>query len=354
LTRLFLRGRALYQPLITALADRLAVVHDEPAVRRALEEVTGTLFPDCTVRFVELEPRDPSAGVWWVDGPPRELRVPLTTAGGALGALAISARPTGALFTVDELAILETLSSFGAVALHNANTLRQLNELRELEVSASKEDKRLSVDLLAAEVAHEIAYPLNYFRHFLRGLARGGPPIAEDVELGQEEVSRLERMLASVRRLQNPSPVLRVVDLGQVVDRAIALLAVDLRAREQQVARVLEVDRLTADADQLLQVFSNLLRNGSEAAGRGGRLGISAVARADHTEVCVWDDGPGIAEDARAKVFSPWFTTRPEGTGLGLAVTQRIIQSFGWTIEIERRGSLTTFVLRAPLTPHHT
>jgi signal transduction histidine kinase len=355
-TRLFFRGQALYRPTVRQLAERLATVHDAAAIRSNLGEVAGRLSADLSALVVdEVEaferwPRLVTEGpgsFWDFRDEERSWVTALRSGDRFLGALVLAGPRQGAPLTSDDIAVLETLTSLAALALHNALTLRELEQLRQWESGASREDKRLSVDLLAAEVAHEVAYPLTYFRHFLGRLKGGHVLASDDIDIGQEEVRRLERMLSSVRRLRRPTPTLKSVELRPVVERAIALLREDFDDRQQRVELAVDSVRVRADADQLLQVFTNLLRNAAQASDEGGRLGVTSRRGARGLELTVWNTGPEVPEADRVRLFSPWFTTRSDGTGLGLAVTQRIVRSFDWSIEVERRDACTCFVIYA-------
>ena len=93
---------------------------------------------------------------------------------------------------------------------------------------------------------------------------------------------------------------------------------------------------LAGDPAALEQVFLNLLLNAAQAVGPGGHAGVTADSTPDSIEVVVWDDGPGIAPEARDKVFDAFFTTRADGTGLGLAIARQIVIAHGGEISVDR------------------
>jgi signal transduction histidine kinase len=111
------------------------------------------------------------------------------------------------------------------------------------------------------------------------------------------------------------------------------------------------------DAEQIKQVLQNLLRNAIEATGEGGRVHIEArpVAKAgavQQVQIEVSDSGAGIPEEHLEKIFTPFFTTKDSGTGLGLAVAHRIIEDHGGTMEVTSQvGRGTTFVITLPIDP---
>jgi two-component system, NtrC family, sensor kinase len=104
-----------------------------------------------------------------------------------------------------------------------------------------------------------------------------------------------------------------------------------------------------ADEAQLRQVFLNLLRNAREAMPGGGQLTVSTRGVEDAVEVAFRDAGPGMSEEVRQRIFEPFFSTKSQGTGLGLAVSQQILQAHGGSLTCHSSpGQGTTFVVRLP------
>ena len=107
---------------------------------------------------------------------------------------------------------------------------------------------------------------------------------------------------------------------------------------------------LRADAAQLRQALVNLVKNGLEAVDDNGRVSVSAVS-ADHSvEITVADTGPGLTEDQRAHLFVPGFTTKSDGSGLGLTIVERIVNEHDGTMSVDSEtGRGTTFRIRLPV-----
>jgi signal transduction histidine kinase len=138
------------------------------------------------------------------------------------------------------------------------------------------------------------------------------------------------------------------VALTGLAARVVALLEPQLGARRQRCVVELPPDlEIQADPDLALQVFANLLRNASDAAPPEGQVGLGARADGRETVITVWDEGPGVAPGV--ELFVPFRSTRPEGLGLGLTVSQRIARSHGWRIEVERRAGRTCFDVHIPV-----
>jgi signal transduction histidine kinase len=110
--------------------------------------------------------------------------------------------------------------------------------------------------------------------------------------------------------------------------------------------------RVAVDRSELQRVFVNLLQNSAQAAGRQVVVRIASSVADGRAEVRVRDDGPGIPDAVRARLFEPYFTTRTAGTGLGLAICRRIVEQCGGAIRLESTGSSgTVFCIELPLLP---
>jgi signal transduction histidine kinase len=115
---------------------------------------------------------------------------------------------------------------------------------------------------------------------------------------------------------------------------------------------------VTADPDALVQIFANLLRNAAQASPPGASIGARAVIAAldvtgsdGSVNLEVWDEGPGVSEDLAADIFNPFVSSKKGSMGLGLAVTQRLVRSLGWSIDVHRRGNATVFSIVIPAPP---
>jgi len=276
--------------------------------------------------------------------------VPMRSQGGLRGVLKLAPKHEAALYTREDLELLETISSLGAVALHNAEVFAELEQMRRIEAEAARDDKRLTLGMFGAEMSHEIAYPLNFLRYLLREGAAGAPVDPRDLAAAREEIGRLERMFATLRKLKIPEP-----QLAPVLVLPRALRALDL------VREIVETNRITAaidippdlvvvaEPDRLVQILANLLRNAVQAVPAGSAVGVRSRSSGDGAMVLeVWDEGPGIAEDIGATIFDPFVSSKQGSMGLGLAVTQRLVRGFGWNIGVRRDGAQTVFGIEIP------
>ncbi len=331
------------------------------AIRRALRGAgVDNLRPEqidalCNGQLVyidsELAMRRTSPGQWaW-------LLVPVRFREQVIGVLVVSPKPRGQLFSSLDQELLRTIAYQAALALANAIALEELDELRRAEHSAHRERLDRAISTIAAEIAHEIRFPINFFRMLVerqeRALHQGKPlsetDWAEDLDIGREEVARLERMADRLRKMALSRTVQpRPLSLRSVTEHVRLLLADRLQSHELKL-ELKEGIELLADPDALIQVLLNLLANAIDASGDTGTLGLTSVADPDgKLRLVVWDDGPGFVAPV-ARLFEPWFTTKEKGTGLGLAITHRLVRAHGWEIVAERRGARTCFDVVIPL-----
>jgi len=348
-----------FRPIVGELAGRLALETRRYGVESVLVSAATKWLPSVRIRVVTAaaaeavtpteEMRKLLAGeaIWTEsDAFVRDLIVPMVTDGRLHGALAIAPKRGGAPYTAEDVALLQTMAHLGALALRHLEAMELLEEIRRVEVTASRGEGRVAMDVLGAELAHELAYPLAFFRHLLSRLGPGNRVDDEDIEIGRDEVARMERMLAAVRRLQMPPAHCVAVHLRSVVDKSVSLLRADIENKHLFVQLDVDADRIVeADPDQLVQLLANLIRNAVQAAPISGRVAVVANDT-DDAVFEVRDDGAGLPDSIADRLFTPFTTTRKEGTGLGLAVAKRIAASFEWDIDVRRENGFTVFRVR--------
>jgi two-component system, NtrC family, sensor histidine kinase HydH len=225
------------------------------------------------------------------------------------------------------------------------------------------EEKQLLLSRLLARLAHEIRNPLSsldiHVQLLEEDLARLPVPASEQaaarLEIIHGELHRLENIVKHFLRLARPSELdLAPVDVAELVRRVCALLQPEAQAQQTELAIELPaaLPGLLADGAQLTQVLVNLVVNALQAVGRGGRVEVraAAVPAGNELVVEVRDSGPGIAPDKLEAVFEPYYTTKAEGSGLGLWIAQQIVMAHKGAL---RAGNLSgggaVFTLRLPL-----
>lgn len=262
--------------------------------------------------------------------------------------------------------------------------LTDRTDLKRAEQEARRKERLASLGELSAGVAHEIRNPLTGIgasAQLLRSRLRGDDDHVRLADVILDEVARLERIVESMLQFARPTePNLRLADVRDCLDKALALVAEEASDSEVRVEKHFEEDlpKIWIDPDQMEQVFLNLMKNALQAmedapgtlrlglrkvkrrayvrrrAGRRredrGRLERGAGPLQDWVEVEVTDNGHGMASEEVDRVFNPFYTTRKQGTGLGLSITQSIVQEHGGVIVLTSdAGKGTTILVDLPL-----
>ena len=222
-------------------------------------------------------------------------------------------------------------------------------------------EKQLLLSRLLARLAHEIRNPLSslgiHVQLLEEDLAQATPRLraqaAGRFEIIRGELHRLENLMRQFLSLAAPSSVdLQPVDLVEVVRYVGDLLRPEAAARGIALALDVPADlpMLSADSAQLKQALVNLIINAIQAVERKGRVEVSAVKSIPDNVLLlrVQDNGPGIAAEKLADIFDPYFTTKPEGNGLGLWIAQQIAVAHGGTLNAanaQAGGAILTLAL---------
>jgi two-component system sensor histidine kinase KdpD len=367
--RLFFPSALAFRGTVGHLKEQLASLREIPAIRGAVEEAVAKALPSQSAQVLDAtdstglaslppEAREQLArgeNVWPVQGPHAEgLLIPMRSLGELRAVLCLIPQKGSALYTQEDLSLLETLASLGALALHNAAAVQELESLRRLEASAARDEKRLALGALSTEICHEVVYPLNFLRDLLRRSGGGQTLDEEDLSFARMEVARMNRMIDSLRLLDLPSPQLGALRLIEPIHRALLLLREPIQQKKLSVSVEVPSElRVNADMDSLLQLFSNLLRNAAQSAPEAGAIGVRYREGPEEPDIDIWDTGPGIPQEIASVLFIRRVSTKPEGYGIGLTVVQRIARSFQWRISFLREDNLTCFRLTLPSRHEH-
>jgi len=230
---------------------------------------------------------------------------------------------------------------------------RRLKESQEQLVHA---EKLASLGQLAASVAHEINNPLAGVLTYTKLLARkiSGDTLEKGAALDylskmESEVGRCSRIIRNLLDFSRQTePMLRLVDVNQVIEQVLAMVGHQAQLQNVDVVRELSpsLPKVMADSDKLQQVFTNLTLNAIQAMSGGGRLTLRTSVANSQVRIDVQDTGCGISKENLSKLFTPFFTTKEKGSGvgLGLAVVRGIIERHKGEIKVQSEvGKGTTF-----------
>jgi signal transduction histidine kinase len=235
-------------------------------------------------------------------------------------------------------------------------------ELVHARASLVRSERLATAGRLASGIAHEVGNPLGAITGYAElardRLAAGDAGRAETDDFLRriaDEAQRIDRIVRGLLDLARPAaPEVGEVDVAVPLDAALRLARIQARFRsvEVEVAIPPDLPRVRADEARLAQVFLNLFLNAADAMAGAGRVRVAARAGAGRVEVEVRDTGPGIPPSDLARVFEPFFSTKPagEGTGLGLAISQGIVESLGGELSAANApggGAVLTVALRA-------
>ncbi len=211
------------------------------------------------------------------------------------------------------------------------------------EEAVVRSERLAALGLLSASVTHEVANPLAAIKTSLQALLEGPLGEARVRRFAERAVAEVDRLTVFLRRFSTfarPRPPERVqVDLVEAVRDAAALVEHSLRARHLRLELALEHATVLADGDQIRQVLLNLLLNAVEASPDGGRLTLAVRSTTlDGTPAAAFevaDEGSGMDEDTRRRIFDPFFSTKPAGAGLGLSVVHQIVTDHSGRVEVD-------------------
>jgi signal transduction histidine kinase len=219
-------------------------------------------------------------------------------------------------------------------------------------------EKLAALGRMAAGIAHEINNPLAgillYSSHLSKKVDQDSP-IREGLDIISHETARCRDIIQNLLEFsRNDKPRREPADLNNVVEQALNIVENELRLQHIRLTRHLskELPEVLMDANQMEQVFVNLLINAAEAIGEFGKIDVRSrlAADGDHLILDISDTGSGIPHDILGKIFEPFFSTKSKGTGLGLSVSYGIVQNHKGTLRVSSRpGKGTRFTISLPV-----
>jgi len=251
------------------------------------------------------------------------------------------------------------LAGLAAAALGRARLASRLDQTEE---ELRNRERLSSLGMLAAEVAHEVRNPLAVVRMLwhtaVRGLAAPEPQ-ARDLQLIEAKLGQMNTILDRVLNLaRSADPEMKELDATEVVQEVALLTRTKLASARVRVVLKLSppgLARIRGDRPLLEQAFLNLVLNAMEAMKDGGELRMEVRASREEVILAVADSGSGMEKEVAARLFEPFLTRRPGGTGLGLALVRRTVEAHGGSVRVQSKpGRGTKVEIRLPKTGSST
>jgi signal transduction histidine kinase len=324
---------------------------------------TGTALP--------MVGRDGAEGAFapWLAGhlPQMAIYAPLVVREELLGVLLIGPKLTRQAYSEGDLELIFTLATMLASGIHSHRLIQGLQEtnqrLRDTQEQLIRTERLATLGELSAGIAHEVKNPLTSIRGFAgtiaESVADSSPEeirefaqiIVDATYELQEVIDEVRDYAKGVRRTYEAAPVA----LSALVDETLSFTKFSRDLRAIELRKEIDEDAIVcANRDKIKQVLLNLLRNATQALPdpQRGRICFRVTKSNGWGRIEVSDNGRGIPEDAREKIWENWYTTKgAEGTGLGLGRCREIVESHGGTLELVRSdvGVGTTFAICLPL-----
>jgi two-component system sensor histidine kinase HydH len=273
--------------------------------------------------------------------------------GGTIDSIILAIRETG---TDLRTRMPEIKGVLGAIPSAFNSLMKRLAESQEqnriLEESVRRADRLQALGRLATGMAHEIRNPLASIKAFAQIMEETISP--EDTNRDYltiiiGEADRLNRLVEQMLMFGKPSPGREEqVDVGSLIQRSLILLQHECRKKHVILTSDLRPAFMKADPHLIQQVIVNVLLNAVQAVPQGGQVRIASWEENDRVHFSVFNTGDSIPDKHREAVFHPFFTTKEQGTGLGLSVTQNIVHLYGGTIEFLNHADGVEFIITFP------
>jgi PAS domain S-box-containing protein len=256
-------------------------------------------------------------------------------------------------FLVSAFCMMEGQHVMGAIVL-----LRDLESMKTLQSLITYSAKLTALGRLTSGVAHEVKNPLNSMAIHLEllktQLGLSSQDAQRSLDVIESEIRRLDRVVQGFLKFMRPQELrLKTVDVNVLLRKEVALLEAEWSRKGVRFVLQLQATPLsiTGDEELLDQVFLNILLNACQAMPHGGTITITTVReKEDSVMVRIADEGCGIRSSDRDKIFQLYYTTKADGSGMGLPMAYRMVQLHDGVIEVEsEEGKGTTMIIRLPV-----
>ncbi|MDI7261533.1 MAG: ATP-binding protein, partial [Thermodesulfobacteriota bacterium] len=291
-----------------------------------------------------------------------EVSIPLISRGQLIGMINLSHKFNKDIYSHEDIELLSTLANQTSIALENA---RLFEDLKKSKSYIRRADRLASLGTLTAGLAHEIRNPLVAIKTLTQLL----PERLEDEEfrnhflnIASGEVDRISSLVNELLDFARPSsPKLELEDINNILDGMILLASTETKKKQIQITKKYASDlpHIRVDREQIKQVFLNILLNAIEATTGNGEITVKTRSfnkpgGDPYLQIEFADTGCGIPEEYLEDIFNPFFTTKMTGSGLGLSISNQIIEEHSGYISVEsqvKKG--TSFFINLPFDQNH-
>jgi signal transduction histidine kinase len=292
-----------------------------------------------------------------------EVSIPLISKGRLIGMINLSHKFNKDIYSHEDIELLNTLANQTSIAIENA---RLYEDLKQSKSYIRRADRLASLGILTAGLAHEIRNPLVAIKTFTQLL----PERLEDEEfrnhflnIASSEVDRISALIGELLEFAKPSdPKLEFEDINSILDGMILLVYTEAKKKQSNIVKTYEsnLPLVNVDREQIKQVFLNILLNSIEATPERGEITVKTRSFVKpggerYIQIEFTDTGHGIPAEHLEDIFTPFFTTKQKGSGLGLSISHQIIQDHRGYIDVESElNKGTSFFVNLPLHQEHS
>jgi signal transduction histidine kinase len=287
-----------------------------------------------------------------------EVSIPLILKGQLIGMINLSHKFNKDIYSHEDIELLSTLANQTAVAIENA---RLYEDLKRSKSYIRRADRLASLGTLTAGLAHEIRNPLVAIKTLTQLL----PERLDDEEfrtqflqIASGEVDRISSLVTELLDFARPSdPKLEMENINTILDGMILLVSTETKKKQINIIKnyTSDLPPVQIDREQIKQVFLNILLNGIEATSGNGKIMVKTRSfmkpgGEPYVQIEFTDTGSGIPEEYLEDIFNPFFTTKSTGSGLGLSISNQIIQDHRGYIDVESQlGEGSSFFINLPV-----
>ena len=331
---------------------------DDPFFK-AVEQHNKIIIREEVERFNDIA--DSQSIILMMHNMESEICIPLIAKSKLIGIINLGMKGNKRMYSHEDLEMLTTLANSATIAIENAQLIENLKKTRKVMVRA---DRLAGIGTLAAGIAHEIRNPLVAIKTSAQLL----PERYDDEEFRtyfstvvSSEIDRVSKKINDLLEYAKPSgPFFQQENLNDVINGMVAFVKTEAYKKELTIETTFSqnLPTITVDKEQMKQVFLNLLLNAIQSTPEKGKISITTRNRpktngqAESVQVEISDTGAGIPEEDLEKIFTPFFTTKASGSGLGLAMTHQIVEEHEGTIDVQSKiNQGTTFTITLPVNP---